>query len=303
MRRIVIIDKKTGKKKLVNVPSWDNAYVNNQLGQPAYDASISSSGDGFVPSELFAAGELGVWYDISDLGTLFQDSAGTTPVTTDGQTVGKILDKSGNDIHATQATAAKRPTYRVDYLTGIAYLQFDGVNDSLVSSTLNLSTTNKVTFSTGLYVDDTATGAIALEFSTNTNSNTGTFYLSAPSTTLDHAFGLRGNSAGPIFAVVSNNNINNKNSDVATGILDIGQSTKELELIPRLNQETITNINWSGAANAGTGNFGSYPLYLGGRGGTSLFFNGHMYQVIVRGKISTTDEIYKTERYIIDRMP
>jgi len=301
MRRIVTTDSK-GRKKLVNVPSYDNGYVNNQLGQPAYDVGTFSNGDGFVPSELFAAGEKGVWYDISDLSTLFQDSAGTIRVTGDGQTVGKILDKSGNNIHATQATAANRPTYRVD-VNGLSYLQFDGVNDSLVSSTLNLTTTDKVTWSSGLYVDSAAAGAVVMEFSANTNTNTGTFYLSAPSSVLDHGFGLRGNSASPVFAVVSNVYINSQNSDVATGILDIGQATKELELIPRLNQTTITNINWSGAANAGTGNFGSYPLYLGARGGTTAFFNGHVYQVIIRGKTSTTDEIYKTERYIIDRMP
>jgi hypothetical protein len=272
------------------------------MGQPAYDVSISSNGDGFVPSELFDAGEKGVWYDISDLSTLFQDSAGTIPVTGDGQPVGRVLDKSGNNIHATQATDGNRPTYRVD-VNGLAYLQFDGINDSLVSSTLNLSTTDKVTWSMGLYVDNAAAGAVVMEFSANTNTNTGTFYLSAPSSVLDHGFGLRGNSAAPVFAVVSNVPINNQNSDIATGILDIGQSTKELELIPRLNQTTITNINWSGAANAGTGNFGSYPLYLGARGGTTAFFNGHVYQVIIRGVTSTADQIYKTERYIIDRMP
>ena len=48
----------------------------------------------FSPSDLFAAGEQGAWYDPSDLTTMFQDRAGTTPVTADGQTVGLILDKS-----------------------------------------------------------------------------------------------------------------------------------------------------------------------------------------------------------------
>jgi hypothetical protein len=43
MRRIVTKDKKTGKKKLVNVPSWDQIIVNNQFGQPAYDVGISST--------------------------------------------------------------------------------------------------------------------------------------------------------------------------------------------------------------------------------------------------------------------
>lgn len=42
---------------------------------------------------LFTAGEQGVWYDPNDLTTLFQDSAGTTPVTAAGQPVGLMLDK------------------------------------------------------------------------------------------------------------------------------------------------------------------------------------------------------------------
>jgi hypothetical protein len=42
MRRIVSVNKK-GKKKLVNIPSWDLTPVNNQIGQPAYDFSISST--------------------------------------------------------------------------------------------------------------------------------------------------------------------------------------------------------------------------------------------------------------------
>jgi hypothetical protein len=51
-------------------------------------------GGGFSPAVLFANNEPGVWYDPSDLTTLFQDTAGTTPVTTPGQTVALMLDKS-----------------------------------------------------------------------------------------------------------------------------------------------------------------------------------------------------------------
>ena len=43
---------------------------------------------------LFAASEPGAWYDPSDMSTLFQDSAGTVPVTAVEQLVGLILDKS-----------------------------------------------------------------------------------------------------------------------------------------------------------------------------------------------------------------
>ena len=48
----------------------------------------------FNPASLFANNEVGGWYDPSDLSTLFQDVAGTTPVTASGQTVGLHLDKS-----------------------------------------------------------------------------------------------------------------------------------------------------------------------------------------------------------------
>jgi hypothetical protein len=45
MRRIVGKDKR-GKNVLINVPSYDEIYINNQMGQPAYDVSISSNGSG-----------------------------------------------------------------------------------------------------------------------------------------------------------------------------------------------------------------------------------------------------------------
>jgi hypothetical protein len=61
-------------------------------------APATSASDGpvlpFNPIALFASSNPGVWYDPSDLTTMFQDTAGTTPVTTPGQTVALALDKS-----------------------------------------------------------------------------------------------------------------------------------------------------------------------------------------------------------------
>jgi len=47
-----------------------------------------------VMKKLFANGEQGFWYDPNDLSTMFQDAAGTVPVTAVGQPVGLMLDKS-----------------------------------------------------------------------------------------------------------------------------------------------------------------------------------------------------------------
>lgn len=47
---------------------------------------------------MFGSGEQGVWYDPSDKSTMFQDAAGTIPVTAVGQPVGLMLDKSKNGV-------------------------------------------------------------------------------------------------------------------------------------------------------------------------------------------------------------
>ena len=50
--------------------------------------------DAIIGDTIFAAGVPGVWYDPSNLSTLFQDTAGTIPVTGVEQPVGLMLDKS-----------------------------------------------------------------------------------------------------------------------------------------------------------------------------------------------------------------
>jgi hypothetical protein len=103
----------------------------------------------FDPLQLFANGEPGAWYDPSDVTTMFQDSAGTTPVTTLGQPVGRILDKSGLGNHAIQPTSASRPLWdaRINVLLGTTTLATQSVTVSAVSYVLSFSGTGTVTLS------------------------------------------------------------------------------------------------------------------------------------------------------------
>jgi hypothetical protein len=103
-------------------------YLGSTPINKAYLGATVVFSSAFDPASLFAGGIAGAWYGPSDIDTLFQDSAGTTPVTTAGQPVGLMLDKSGNDNHATQATAAARPTYQ----TGPARATIDKVDDRLL---------------------------------------------------------------------------------------------------------------------------------------------------------------------------
>lgn len=79
---------------------------------------------GFSPLPLFGGGEDGGWYDPSDLSTMWTDTSGTTQVTSDGDLVARIDDKSGNGRHLIQATSTARPTYKTS--GGLHWLDFDG---------------------------------------------------------------------------------------------------------------------------------------------------------------------------------
>lgn len=63
-------------------------------GALPFPISVLGAEDSFSPLSLFASSEEGAWYDPSDFSTMFQDAAGTTPVTAVGQVVGLLLDKS-----------------------------------------------------------------------------------------------------------------------------------------------------------------------------------------------------------------
>ena len=82
----------------------------------------------FKPEDLFFLGEKGAYYSPSDLSTLFQDAAGTTAVTADGDPVGLAVDKSGNEVDAVQSVSASRPVYNVSP----SRLSLDKVDDVLV---------------------------------------------------------------------------------------------------------------------------------------------------------------------------
>jgi hypothetical protein len=110
------------------------------------------------PATLFAASEKGAWYDPSDLSTLWQDTAGTTAVTTDGQSVARIDDKSGNGNHLVQATSGNRPLYKTDGT--LRWLLFDGSNDRLAVSTFGSTVNQPLTVSAGWIQDVSGEGAL-----------------------------------------------------------------------------------------------------------------------------------------------
>lgn len=83
----------------------------------------------FSASDLFVNNDTGFIYNISDINTLFQDSAGIVPVTANGQIVRKVLDTSGNNNHLTQANPSFAFTYNTDGV--LHWLSMNGTNNRM----------------------------------------------------------------------------------------------------------------------------------------------------------------------------
>jgi hypothetical protein len=95
------------------------------------------------------AGAAQFWFDASRPSTLFQNSAGTTAVTTSGNPVGYWGNSSsltGDSRNATQATGTARPTWQTNVINGKAVVRFDG-NDWLNTGAISgLNTANLTWF-------------------------------------------------------------------------------------------------------------------------------------------------------------
>jgi hypothetical protein len=242
----------------------------------------TSLGRRFNPRSLFAAGEQGVWYDPSDLSTLFQDSAGTTPVTV-GDPVARINDKSGRGNHATQATAARRPILR-QLAGGEYYLEFDGIDDSLVTSTITPGTDKAQVFA-GVRKLATVENVL-IEYS-NSFNNANAFGVTIPSNSGDTTSKTYWRGADITITLTVP-------ASPATGVLH-----SRID-----NLSGVGFSRWNGGAEATetstTGaNFAAYPLFIGSRNNASMPFNGHIYGLVARfGANLDTATIEQTEAWL-----
>ena len=243
-----------------------------------------------IIESLFANGEQGFVYNPNDLSTMFQDAAGTIPVTAAGQPVGLIRDKSGRNNHARQTASASRPILRQNATTGAYYLEFDGTGDFLVTNSINFASTDKVSLFAGVRkLSDAATAALC-EFSNNSTSTNGTFSFFAPtSPNPQYQFRSKGTSAS-VYASSPKNAYPAPHSTVLTGFGSPPQNIARL----RVNGIQVADM----PTGQGSCVYGNYPLYIGRRGGTSLPFNGNLYSLIGIGRLTSDSETKALEEAI-----
>lgn len=271
------------------------------IGRGVFEAPGATVIGGKKPSfnleilKLFANGEQGFWYDPNDLTTMFQDAAGTIPVTGVGQPVGLIRDKSGRNNHAFQTTSASRPILRKNAVTGANYLEFDGSDDFLQTANIDFTATDKVSLFAGVtkLADNTQ---IIAELSSNSVSNTGSFYLVAGN-----------DSGGNGYVSIARGSLSAGAGRAARNFTYLAPDVAVLSIkhdisgdLSSMRRNGVIGIN--GRDDKGAGNFGNYPLFIGRRGGTSLPFSGHLYSLIGIGKLVSDNETIVIEKELAKRL-
>lgn len=244
-----------------------------------------AGGGAFVPDSAFFAGSAGASYDFSDASKLFVNSARTIQVTTAGDLIGSATDLSGNGNHASQATGASRFVWR-----GL-YAETDGVDDSLATSAINFSSTDKMTVIVGLRVVGTATQGL---LATSVGGSNGTFSLRY----------LAGASPSPSGRLVNNGVASTVNASgivansanaVHSLLLDNAGASESDEVKVRVNGALPTQFP-QGTGPVGGGNFSaSQSLYVGTYNG--VFFSGRIYRVIVIGRTLSAGELASCEAW------
>jgi hypothetical protein len=152
--------------------------------------------------------------------------------------------------------------------------------------------TDKVTLFSGVTKLSDAAAGMIVELSANQNSNAGGFYISAAETVAGN-YGTRiGGNRGynnATFVAPITNVISLAGDLAASGVTTGG-------VVARFNG--IVNTAGVAGTTMPGGNFGSYLLYVGRRGGTTVPFNGRLFQLVIRGAATDSVTVGNAERWV-----
>lgn len=180
------------------------------------------------------------------------------------------------------------------YYTDRNYIETDGIDDFLQTNSIDFTATDKVSVLTGVRkLSDASVQMIAELSSGNQNTNMFSLLRGAGSTEYVQSF-LRASASGA-YCTVNNAAYAAPTSLVVAAKYDISGSSKQ---VMQINSKVAA----TSLINVGVGNFGNYPLYIGRRGGTSLPFSGHIYGLIVLGRLATDTETAAIEKEFAKRM-
>lgn len=231
---------------------------------------------GFSPKDIE---RLQLWLDFSDRLTLFTDSAKTTPVTSDGDVIGAVADKSGNGNDATQATTANKPLYKTGIQNGLSIARFDGTNDLLDLVNLGINgSQNRSVF-------------IIVSF----NASDQDYCIALGSNVINKAFKLR-TTSGDVFRIeiktgfYDSSLVTNPALNLYAAILD-GTTLGDITLRKNGTSESASGAEVVNTLEDGTNQIGASGL-------SAFFLDGDISEIIVYDSALNSKQISQIENFL-----
>ena len=231
--------------------------------------------------------------------TLFQDSAGTVPVTAHGDPVAYLGDLSGNGNHARQTVNTdRRPAYGTD--GRYHWIEGDGIDDWLHVTGASLAGKQQATFLVAITVGSDLSGELVHEYGPNIGGVNGAFYgLSTndgPPGRL--STGLRGDA----LVRAPYNDLSVGDELVVRSAFDLAQAIPADRVRVYLNG-TESQDAFYGVPDPGQGVFSDQDHYLLSRNGTGAFSSSRVYGWMLFDRVLTVDEAALCERLLAADSP
>jgi hypothetical protein len=276
-----LIRNNTTATSLINIEL--NASNNSTIYGSAITTSLSN---GWIKVDIIATSGISIG---DAIGVYFGATSSITP--------GLYWYVWGADLRPTIGVPLTLPAYQrvntsTDYDTiGFnPYLSFNGTNQWMVTPSIDFSVTDKMTVWAGAAAASTGYQIIA-ETSVNSDGNAGSLRLDHDDSAGRFSMQFIGGTstrklwrtpatfAAPTLIVLSSQ------ANLAANTMDLRAQGGVITIT-----KTVDDVL--------AGNMGNYPLYLGARAGSSLFFNGRLYELITRGAQSTTQQITDGESLV-----
>ena len=251
------------------------------------DGFTTDAAPAFLPPDIASCV---VWLDESDLDTVWQNAARSTPGAVDS-IVMYMDDKSGNGNDFHQTNSALAPTLRES--GGKYYLDHTGGKFLQSVTKLDLSGTDAVTASLGIYKATDAAAVRILDLDTAASA-TAAFTMSAPSSPGTTRYSVTSQGSGSL-AGAQGTTFAAPTTNLVTGLFDISTDT----CILRVDGAQVA----TGATDQGSGNFKNGILYLGQRANGGSRHTGYTYQLTVFSAVLSGSDLTNLETFIDGKMP
>ena len=203
-----------------------------------------------------------------------------------------VRELPGNHAFNPSGNSANFPVLQQDG-TGRYYLAFNGVNQWLQTNSIDFTYGDKMFVSAGVRkLSDAANSANSLcgLVTDSIGGNSGHFEILTSDFYASRYFDFISRGTVASIAGTTSNSFASPKTLITSGIGNISGDRATL----RLNGSQVAEST----EDQGTGNYGNYPMYIGARAGSSFWFNGRLYGLVVAGKQASASEIASTEAWL-----